>query len=168
MNIPINSIHSHTTRLATSNNLLLPRVNSSPTKCSLTFVGSIVWSSIPNNIKSSTMLTFKWKLKKHPITFGIKAHSIVFFCFALFFFCISLISFCHFFTLFNFIFCLNILLTTPNSFNKIWSTHLCTSACACTFSSPCSTFVSFPNNAYFISKCHFSTLPKTGKTELVD
>jgi len=33
--IPINSIHSHSTRLATSNNLFLPRVNSSSGKCSL-------------------------------------------------------------------------------------------------------------------------------------
>jgi len=63
--IPISSIHSHSTRLATSNNLFLPRVNSSSGKCSLTFVGPKVWSSIPNDIKSSTTFTFKWKLKKH-------------------------------------------------------------------------------------------------------
>jgi len=37
--IPISSIHSHSTRIATSNNLFLPRVNSSSGKCSLTFVG---------------------------------------------------------------------------------------------------------------------------------
>jgi len=37
--IPISTIHSHSTRLATSNNLFLPRVNSSSGKCSLTFVG---------------------------------------------------------------------------------------------------------------------------------
>jgi len=63
--IPISSIHSHSTRLATSSNLFLPRVNSSSGKCSLTFVGPKVWSSIPNDIKYSTALTFKWKLKKH-------------------------------------------------------------------------------------------------------
>jgi len=62
--IPITSIHSHSTRLATSNNLFLPRVNSSSGKCSLTFAGPKVWSSIPNHIKSSTTFAFKWKLKK--------------------------------------------------------------------------------------------------------
>ena len=45
---PISSIHSHSTRLATSNNLFLPRVNSSSGKCSLTLIGPKVWSSIPN------------------------------------------------------------------------------------------------------------------------
>ena len=49
--IPISSIHSHSTRLATFNNLFLPRVNSSSGKCSLTFVGPKVWSSMPNDIK---------------------------------------------------------------------------------------------------------------------
>jgi len=33
--IPLSSIHYHSTRLATSNNLFLPRVNSSSGKCSL-------------------------------------------------------------------------------------------------------------------------------------
>jgi len=50
---------THSTRLATSNNLFLPRVNSSSGKCSLTFVGPKVLSSIPNDIKSSTTFTFK-------------------------------------------------------------------------------------------------------------
>jgi len=61
-------------------------------------------------------------------------------------------------------------LSTPNSFNYIWSNHLCTLACGfvCTFSSPCSVFVRFPNCAYFISKCCFSTLLKNWKTGLVD
>jgi len=48
--IPVSSIHSHSTRLATSNNLFLPRVNSFSGKCSLTFVGPKVWSSMPNHI----------------------------------------------------------------------------------------------------------------------
>ena len=34
--LPISSIHFHSTRLATSNNLFLPGVNSSSVKCSLT------------------------------------------------------------------------------------------------------------------------------------
>ena len=61
--IPLSSIHS--TRLATSRNLFLPRVNSSSGKCSLKFIGPKVWSSIPDDIKLSTTFTFKWKLKKH-------------------------------------------------------------------------------------------------------
>jgi len=63
--IPLSSIHYHSTRLATSKNLFLPRVYSCPGKCSLTFAGLKVWSSIPDDIKFSTTFTFKWKLKKH-------------------------------------------------------------------------------------------------------
>jgi len=63
--IPLSSIHYHSTRLATSKNLFLPRVNSSSGKCSLKFIGPKVWSSIPDDIKFSTTFTFKWKLKKH-------------------------------------------------------------------------------------------------------
>ena len=63
--IPLSSIHYHSTRLATSKNLFLPRVNSSSGKCSLKFIGPKVWSSIPDDIKLSTSFTFKWKLKKH-------------------------------------------------------------------------------------------------------
>jgi len=55
----------HSTRLATSKNLFLPRVNSSSGKCSLKFIGPKVWSSIPDDIKFSTTFAFKWKLKKH-------------------------------------------------------------------------------------------------------
>ena len=63
--VPLSSIHYHSTRLATSKNLFLPRVNSSSGKCSLKFMGPKVWSSIPDDIKFSTTFTFKWKLKKH-------------------------------------------------------------------------------------------------------
>jgi len=63
--IPLSSLHCQSTRLATSNNLFLTRVNSSSGKCSPTFVGPKVSSSIPNDIKFSTTFTFKWKLKKH-------------------------------------------------------------------------------------------------------
>ena len=37
--IPLSSIHYHSTRLATSKNLFLPRVNSSSGKCSLKYIG---------------------------------------------------------------------------------------------------------------------------------
>jgi len=65
--VPLSLIHYHSTRLATSKNLFLPRVNSSSGKCSLKFIGPKVWSSIPDDIKFSTFttFTFKWKLKKH-------------------------------------------------------------------------------------------------------
>jgi len=61
--IPLSSIHYHSTRLATSRNLFLPRVNSSSGKCSLKFSSPKVWSSIPDDIKFSTI--FEWKLKEH-------------------------------------------------------------------------------------------------------
>jgi len=63
--IPLSSIHDHSTRLATSKHLFLPKVNSSSGKYSLKFIGPKVWSSIPNDIKLSTTFTFTWKLKKH-------------------------------------------------------------------------------------------------------
>jgi len=63
--IRLSSIHYHSTRLATSKNPFLPRVNSSSGKCSLKFIDPKVWSSIPDDIKLSTTVTFKWKLKKH-------------------------------------------------------------------------------------------------------
>ena len=47
------------------NYLLLPRANYTTGKCSLTFVGPKVWSSIPGDIESSITLTFKRNLKKH-------------------------------------------------------------------------------------------------------
>ena len=63
--IPLSSIHYHSTRLATSRNLFLPRVNSSSGKCFLKFIGPKLWSSTTDDIKFSTTFTFKWKLKKH-------------------------------------------------------------------------------------------------------
>jgi len=63
--VPLSSIHYHSTRLATSKILFLPRVNSSSGKCSLKFISPKVWSSIPDDIKFSTTFTCKWKLKKH-------------------------------------------------------------------------------------------------------
>jgi len=77
--IPLSSIHYHSTRLATSNNLFLPRANSSSGKCSLKFIGQKVWSSIPDDIKFSTAFTFNGNLrntsymKKIP-NFELKQH----------------------------------------------------------------------------------------------
>jgi len=56
--IPLSSIHYHSTRLETSKNLFLPRVNSSSGKCSLKFIGPKVWSSIPDDIKFSPIFTY--------------------------------------------------------------------------------------------------------------
>jgi len=64
--ILISSIHFHSTRLSTSNNWFLPVINSSSGKFCLTFIGPKAWSSIPDDIMSSTTFTFKWKLRKHP------------------------------------------------------------------------------------------------------
>jgi len=63
--VPLSSIHYHSTRLTTSENLFLVRDNSSSEKRSLKFIGPKVWSSIPDDITFSTTFTFKWKLKKH-------------------------------------------------------------------------------------------------------
>ena len=63
--VPLSSIHYHSTRLATSKNLFLLRVNSSSGKCSLKFIGPKVLSSIPDDIKFLSTFTFTWKIKKH-------------------------------------------------------------------------------------------------------
>jgi len=63
--IPLSSIYYHSTRLATSKNLLLPRVNSSSGKYSFKLIGPKVWSSIPDDIKLSTTFAFKWKHLLH-------------------------------------------------------------------------------------------------------
>ena len=63
--IPLSSIHYHSTRLAISENLFFPGVNSSSRKCSLKFIGPKVWSAIPDDVKFWTTSTFQWKLKKH-------------------------------------------------------------------------------------------------------
>jgi len=54
----------HHRRGCNTSNLVLPGVNSSLGKCSLTFVGPKLWSSIPDCVKSSATFTFKGKLKK--------------------------------------------------------------------------------------------------------
>jgi len=46
--------------------MFLPRVNSCSEKCSLTFVGPKVWSSIPDCIKLSATFTFNsYRIKIH-------------------------------------------------------------------------------------------------------
>ena len=52
--VPLSSIHYHSTRLATSKNLFLPRVNSSSGKCSLKFIGPKV-----NGLQYQTILNFQ-------------------------------------------------------------------------------------------------------------
>ena len=58
---------------------------------------------------------FSFLCTSHSFPHESTLHS--FFCFAFFFFCTSLISFYYFFALSIFLFCFNIFLTTPNSFN---------------------------------------------------
>jgi len=41
------TVHKYPTRLTTSINSFLPRVNSSQRQCSLKFIGPKVWSEIP-------------------------------------------------------------------------------------------------------------------------
>jgi len=57
--IPISSTHSHSTRLATCNNIFLPRVNSSSGKCSLTFVGPKC------DLQYQTILSHQPRLRLH-------------------------------------------------------------------------------------------------------
>jgi len=61
--VPLSSIHYHSTRLATSKNLFLPKVNSSSGKCSLKFIGPKVCSSLPDDIKFQPLLPSNGNLK---------------------------------------------------------------------------------------------------------
>jgi len=63
--IPICSITFHSTKLSTSNNLFLLRVNSSSGKCSLIFVDPKVSSLISDFIKYSDTFAFKRQFEKH-------------------------------------------------------------------------------------------------------
>jgi len=54
---------SHSSRLATSKNLFLPRVNSSLGKRSLKIIGPKVWSSIPDDIKFQPLLPSNGNLR---------------------------------------------------------------------------------------------------------
>jgi len=62
--ILLSSIHYYSTRLATSKNLFLLRVNSSSAKCYRKFIGPKVWSSIPDDIQFSTTLPLIGNLRK--------------------------------------------------------------------------------------------------------
>ena len=89
----------------------------------------------------------------HPILFSMKAHSIDFF---VFFFSTSLICFCScFYILFKHI----INHAKFLQLNLIHSSVYIQQACAfiCTFSSPCSVFVCFPNCAYFTQMLFYNT-----------
>ena len=70
--VPLSSNHYHSTRLATSKNLFLPRVNSSSGKCSLKFIGP----KVSYGLQYQTILNFQPPLplngnlrntSKHPL-----------------------------------------------------------------------------------------------------
>ena len=131
-------ITPHSTRLATSKNLFLPRVNSSSGKCPLKFIGPKVWSSIPDDIKFSTIFTFKWKLKKYLLheqnsqlwtlaTFFLSRTKYCVFCNSIFYvylllriFCVHILCFLAWkhtpFFLFCFVFLLYLLISFCNFF----------------------------------------------------
>jgi len=65
--IPLSSIHYHSTRLATSENLFLSRVNSFSEKCSLKFNDPKVWSSTQEmTLKFQPPLPLNGNLKTPP------------------------------------------------------------------------------------------------------
>ena len=72
---PIRSIHSYSTRLSASNNLFLPRVNSSSAKYSLVFVGPKVWSLYQTVLSLLSLLTITGNLRN---TSYIKRHIIIY------------------------------------------------------------------------------------------
>jgi len=61
--IPLSSYHYHSTRLATSRNLFLPRVLPQENVLLNLLAQSMVFNT--RDIKFSATFTFKWKLKKH-------------------------------------------------------------------------------------------------------
>ena len=61
----LSDIHSYSTRSANNQNFHLPLVHSNLGKTALTYQGPIIWNSVPNNIKNSSIYQFKFLLKKH-------------------------------------------------------------------------------------------------------
>ena len=63
----IQSIHSHKTRLSTSNNFYIPYVSTKTARFSSYFMGPTFWSTIPNDIKALPQHLFKSNYTKHLI-----------------------------------------------------------------------------------------------------
>ena len=64
--IPVNAIHSRTTRLASSGlNLSLPFYRTEKLQRSYKFQGVIIWNSVPQEMKIQTFNQFKIKFKTH-------------------------------------------------------------------------------------------------------
>ena len=61
----LSDIHSYSTRSANNQNFHLPLVHSNLGKTALTYQGPIIWNSVPNDIKNSSIYQFKFLLKKH-------------------------------------------------------------------------------------------------------
>ena len=63
----ISTSHSHYTRSAKSNNFFIPSVRTNLGKSSIKFQGPIIWNTIPNEIKSLSLQSFKSKFRNHLI-----------------------------------------------------------------------------------------------------
>ena len=62
---PVSEPHSYSTRSSHNLDYCIPRVKSNLGKTSFQFCGPLVWNSLPNEIKSSSIFQFKMRLKKH-------------------------------------------------------------------------------------------------------
>ena len=63
----ISNIHSHNTRHNIPSNLFIPTVTSNLGKTSFSHCGPTIWNNIPIEIRTSSIFSFKSKLKKHTI-----------------------------------------------------------------------------------------------------
>ena len=61
----ISTSHNHYTRSAKNNNFYLPSVRTNLDKSSIKFQGPIIWNTIPNDIKSLPLQSFKNKFRNH-------------------------------------------------------------------------------------------------------
>ena len=62
----INS-HTHSTRSSKNNNCFIPTVRTNLGKSSINYQGPIIWNSIPKEIKSLSLYSFKKKFCSHLI-----------------------------------------------------------------------------------------------------
>ena len=61
--IPVNQVHKYNTRSATKDNYLLPKVRTNYGKFNIRFSGPVIWNSIDNSVKSTSLKKFRRSIK---------------------------------------------------------------------------------------------------------
>ena len=63
----VDQVHSYNTRYASKLSYFLPKVRTNYGKSNICFRGPMIWNSVDEDFKSSSLSLFKLKLKEHLI-----------------------------------------------------------------------------------------------------